>query len=144
MEPILSIAGAAVQLLLPLFRRVRDRLGRDVQDAAAKKVDELYDEVKKRVTGEPLAEEALARAEEQPDGEREQGALQFALAQIMTSDPAFLETLKKIVEEVSHAQPLTQVTDSGAVAVGGDVRISGVNAAGRDVTIGGDQHLTGL
>jgi len=146
MDPIL-IATTAVSLLVPFFQRVgghlAERIGQDLGDAAMGRLDRLYDAVRSRLTGDRIAVGVLEKVREQPDSERDQGALQLALAQAIEADPSFGEALAELIEEAKAAggPNLARVSDAGAVAIGGNVNMKGTNVAGRDLTISGGQQV---
>jgi hypothetical protein len=146
MDPI-TLATAAVSLLVPFFQRVggrlAERVGQDLGDAAMSKLDRLYEAVRGRLAGDRFATGVLETVREQPDSERDQGALQLALAQAVESDPSFGHTLATLIEEVKAAggPNVAQVSDAGVVAIGGNINIRGTNVAARDMTISGGQQV---
>ena len=146
MDPI-TIATAAVSLLVPFFQRLggrlAERVGQDLGDAAMSKLDRLYEAVRGHLAGSRVASSVLETVKEQPDSERDQGALQLALAQAVESDPSFGQTLAKLIEDVKAAggPTITWVSDAGAVAIGGNVDMRGTNVAARDMTISGGQQI---
>jgi hypothetical protein len=146
MDPI-TIATAAVSLLVPFFQRLggrlAERVGEDLGDAAMRKLDRLYEAVRGHLAGNRVASSALETVKEQPDSERDQGALQLALAQAVESDPSFGQTLATLIEDVKAAggPTITWVSDAGAVAIGGNVEMRGTNVAARDMTISGGQQI---
>jgi hypothetical protein len=145
MDPV-TIATAAVSLLLPFFKSVggqlAQRVGQDLGDAARRTVNRLYDTIRARVAGDRFATEALASVAQQPDDQRGQGALQYALTHIVAADPAFGQALAALIEEAGAAGAnVVDIHDAGAVAVGGDVTMHGTQVAGRDMTISGGQQI---
>ena len=115
-----GVAGAALDGLLEdtlkeTWTAIRDRFRRDDQ-----------------ATG------ALDRLERDPDNKRRQAAFEDHLEELMAADPAFRDRLAELWSRAQTARTVSgvQVTDAGAVAVGGDVAIhAGSNAAGRDLTV---------
>jgi hypothetical protein len=141
MDPI-SLATGAVALLIPFLAQMGGRVAEHMGDALARSgptmVEQLYQRVRARVTGEPYAEQALQRLEQQPDNDRRQRAFEDALADLLQAEPAFAEDIRRLVEDASHITQTnyTQITDAGTVAVEGDVNLRGTYVAGRDLTAG--------
>lgn len=128
---VMGLAGTAVGLLAQLlagghsgepgvlgdlFTWVKSKLGADSGPSAA----------------------AVAAFENTPEDARTQGSLTFAIAHLISQNPAWADELSGLVDAAKTGD--TRVRDAGAVAIGGDVRISGTYAAGRDMTIGVDHR----
>jgi hypothetical protein len=141
MDPI-SLATSAVALLIPFIIQMGGRVAEHMGDALARSgqtvVERLYQRVRARVTGEPYAEQALQRLEQQPDNDRRRRAFEDALADLLQAEPSFAEDIQRLVEDAGHATRTnyTQITDAGTVAVEGDVNLRGTYVAGRDLTAG--------
>lgn len=146
MDPM-SIATAAVSLLFPFFSqlagKMTERIGEGLGDAAMDRLRRLYETVRDRLTGDRFAGEALEGMRQQPESERDQGAVQYALARTIEEDPQFGETLQRLIEEAQRSvgPSVGQVSESGIVALGGDVNLRGTNVAGRDMKIEGGQQI---
>lgn len=138
-----QIAGATVPLVIAYLRHVGGRIvekGRDELDGIILgRLETLYERVKARLAGEAFAGEALQRLEEDPDNERRRSAFEGALGEVIEADPAFLADLGDAIDEIRRMGALTQISDSGATAVQGNVLLTGRNVAGRDLTVGFDR-----
>lgn len=146
MDPM-TIAASAVQLLLPVFRRLHGRMTstieQDLGTVLDEQIDQLYELIKQRIAGESLAETAFSSVQERPENERDQGALQLALAHLLTEDSEFRAAVQELLSESRPSGPAIQsISDSGALSIGGELHIDGVNAAGRDIHTG-DQQIEG-
>ncbi len=144
MDPAL-LAAMAVNLVSGYLSRhgtdVTDRIG----DAAVERLGDVWRWMRDRLSGEKGADGALQRLDEQPTDQRSQGAVEFLLAQVIERDAALAAQLADLVRAVDDAQPgiVAQITESGAVAVHGDVNLTGTQVAGRDLVIGSDHGDTG-
>ena len=136
-------AAAAVALLVPylgqLGGHLAGRVATELTEAVMARLDRLYDRVKARFAGDRAGQRALQRLEEHPDDPLRQASLQDVLAETLEADPRFATELAAMVRDIRALAPtLTQVnvSESGAIATGGgDVRMSGEQVAGRDITI---------
>jgi hypothetical protein len=144
MDP-LTLATAAVSLLVPHLARVAGRVAgsvsEDLDDAVAERIDRLYQSVRTRLSGDPLAGGALAQLQAQPEDGCRQGSVQYALAHLVQIDPAFGAALARLVDDarpVAGARPQVAVSNSGATAVRGNVTITANDgcAVGRDAVFG--------
>jgi hypothetical protein len=133
-------AAAAVALLVPylgqLGGHLAGRVATDLTEAVMARLDRLYDRVKARFAGDHARERALQRLEERPDDRLRQASLQDVLAETLETDPGFAAELTAMIRDVRALAPnLTQVniSDSGATAIDGDVRMTGHTVAGRDI-----------
>ena len=96
----------------------------------------IYDLIKRRVAGDDFHQQALARVEATPEDERRRRTLQDVLDEIAESDPGFADELMEAVAQTREAAgDSIQITESGAVAFGGNVVLQGTNVAGRDLHI---------
>lgn len=137
MDPA-TLAGTAVSLLVGYLSRHRDELVDRVGDAATNQLAKLYGWVKDHLHREPRAGAILDGLEQEPADARRQGAVEFALTQLIDRDAALAQQLAELMAAVGDESKAatTQITDSGAVALGGDVRLAGTYVAGRDLTFG--------
>jgi hypothetical protein len=135
MEPI---SAAAITSLLVTYGRHLAGIASDVLDEGiAERLRAVWDKVRKRFSGDDQASGALERLAEQPDNSRRQAALEDHLDEIMHTDAEFTASLAELVEQVgSRSYDNIDVRDAGAVAIGGNVTISGGQyTAGRDVNV---------
>jgi hypothetical protein len=131
--------GALVRYVVSKGARLAGRAGRDIDRAVDDRLDRLYDAVAARVAGNRPVERTLHQFEEDPTDDRRQGRLEYALEDLLTTDPDFTARLTALVEGLGAQAPgSVTVRDAGAVALGGDVHQSGRYVAGRDLTIGSD------
>jgi hypothetical protein len=137
-------AAAAVALLVPylgqLGGHLAGRVATELTEAVMARLDRLYDRIKARFAGDRAGGRALQRLEEQPEDRLRQASLQDLLAETLEADPRFAAELAAMVAEIRAMAPTLAVTQvnisqSGATALGGDVRLSGDTVAGRDLTI---------
>jgi hypothetical protein len=141
MDPA-ALATAAVSLIAAFLGRAgeqaADQAAGELGHATVAKLRGLYEAVKRRVARDSFAQSALERLEQQPENERRRGALEDAVAEVAEADPAFRHELARVLEEVQAAAgDRIEISDSGAVAIHGDVRMRGTYVAGRDMRIGG-------
>ena len=139
MDPV-TLAAAAVGLLVPFFKRVGehvlDRAGSDLADAAASKVEALYERVKAKLSGDDYNATLLKGAEANPDSPSRQANLQGVLVEQIEQDKGFKAALERLVADAEAAGAVTiQATDAGAVA-GRDFHMT---AEGGGTNIGRDQ-----
>jgi hypothetical protein len=139
-----AAAAATVALLVPylgqLGGHLAGRVATELTEAVMVRLDHLYDRIKARFSGDRAAGRALQRLEERPQDQLRQASLQDVLAEAVEADPRFAAELAEMVGKIQAMAPtlaMTQVSisESGATAFGGDVRMSGETVAGRDITI---------
>jgi hypothetical protein len=144
MDPAL-LAATAVSLVSGYLSRhgtdVADRIG----DAAVERLGDVWRWMRDRLRGEKGADGALQRLDEKPTDQRSQGAVEFLLAQVIERDAALADQLAELVQAVDDERPgiVAQITESGAVSVHGDVKLTGTQVAGRDLVIGSDHGDAG-
>jgi hypothetical protein len=117
------------------------RYAKHLAGAAEAKLDEATDHaltrlwaaVRARFSSDPHAVSTLDRVAEQPDNELRQAALQSYLSEAMQADREFALELARLAQPVTNTTVTADIRNSGAVAAGGNVQISGTIAAGRDV-----------
>lgn len=141
MDPT-ALAAGAVALLVPFLERaggqLADQVGAGLGQAVVDKLGHLYERVRSKVVGDRFAEPALERLAERPESELRQAAFAEVLGEVLGQDPSFAAELETLVEEARTAggPAVTQITDAGAVAIQGNVRLQGTYVAGRDMSIG--------
>lgn len=137
-EPVTTIT--AVTLLAAYLKGVAEEAGKQsgggLGEGARAGLRKLYDVVKRRLSGDGFQQQTLERFEERPDDERRQRALDDVLSEAVEGDREFARELADLVAEVRRAAgDSIQITDSGAVAIGGNViQRAGGDLAGRDLT----------
>jgi hypothetical protein len=136
MDPV-TLAAAAMAIIRPFLGKFTDAATSKAADAAADAVgsgaQELYQAVRRRMTGDNYHLAVLQGAEDQPGSEDRIETLSRTLAAIIKADPGFAAEIANLA---GHSAQEITVTDSGAVA-GRDVNITATNAAARDLIIGG-------
>jgi hypothetical protein len=140
MDPV-TLAATTVSLIAGYVSRHQTQLVDQVGDAVVGRLGALHDWVRGLLRRQPGAGAALERLEEEPADARRQGMVEFALSQLIERDDVLARELTDLVAAVDEQRPgavaqITQITQSGAVAVGGDVRMKGTYVAGRDLTVG--------
>ena len=114
---------------------VARRAGKDIDAAVDDRLDQLCEAVRERFVGDPRAERTLNDLETQPADARRQGRLELALEEAIEKNPEFATRLEAMLEDLSPRPPAGGIVarDTGPVA-GGNVIITGWDAAGRDLT----------
>jgi hypothetical protein len=137
MDPA-TLAVTAISLVTGYLTRRRDDLVDRAGDGVIDRLGSLYQWIREKLRHEPSAQAAFAALEEEPADARRQGAAEFALTQLVERNTELAGQLAALLQAIEDESPgtLTQITESGAVAIGGDVRIEGTYVAGRDLTIG--------
>ena len=140
MDPV-ALASAAASLIAAFLGRVgeqaADRAAGELGEAAVGRLRGLYEAVKRRLAPGTFAQGALERLEQQPENDRRRAALEDALVELAEVDQGFREELSGLVEEVKTAGgDRIEISESGAVAIHGDVRMRGTYVAGRDMRFG--------
>ncbi len=140
MEP-LSLAAAALALLVPFFKqaagKLAERAGEAVADTALPKVRALYERVRAKLAPGSYEGALLDGVQAEPDDAGRQEILKAELAKVIADDRGFATELGRLVDEAEKAGGVQIVaTDTGVVA-GRDVHQRGKYVAGRDMTIGG-------
>ena len=130
------MATAAMALLSPYLAKAGEAFAKEAGEKLVEKASALYQAVKKKLKGDPYAEQTLARAEEKPASEGRQAALKDVLTEKMEEDADFAATVRQLVEEAKAA-------DTRNVIAWGERSV----AVGRDVTgstiITGDGNVVG-
>ena len=129
MDP-LSLAGAAIGLLAPMFKNALEAAGDRLSEAASDSVGALYERIKSKLSGDPYDEQLLEGFKDKPDDSARQQNLETALAAKLEEDDAFREDVARLVEEAGGN--VVQASDSGMTA-GGSITIdAGGDVTGRD------------
>jgi len=137
-EP-LSLAAAAVGLLVPYFQqaagRLAERAGEAIADATLARVEALYQRLRAVLAPGSYRGALLDGVQAEPDDPGRQEILKAELARLITADPQFAGQLERLVADAEQAGAVrVTATNSGMVA-GRDVRQRGRYVAGRDMTI---------
>jgi len=136
MEPI---STTVVVGLLARYGRHLAGIAGEALDAATKGgLEKLWAAVQARLHRDPGAAAALDRVGAEPDNPRRQAALEDYLEEVMAADSHFKSELSRLVSDLAanggSIDAQVRASNSGAVAVGGNLTISGGRfAAGRDV-----------
>jgi hypothetical protein len=131
MDPI--SASVVVGLLARYAHHLAGHAQAVVDDAVKDQLRKLWEAVRTRFQRDPHAAHALDRVAEEPGNELRQAALQDYLAQSMQADRDFCAELARLARPVITTTMTLDVQNSGAVAAGATVNITGQIAAGRDV-----------
>ena len=125
------VETAVSYLVAFLARRAGGLVGRaasDVGSAIDKKLDELYEWVKSKLTGQPTAKLSLELLEESPNGQRQKQLVTDQLTQAVASDNAATDQLSTLVAELDRLRPpgitingLATAWDVSGTNVGADV-----------------------
>ena len=133
-------ASVVVGLLARYAHHLAGQAQTAVDDAVQERLAKLWESVRARFQRDPHAAHALDRVAEEPGNELRQAALQDYLAQEMQADRDFCAELARLAQPVTTTTVTVGVQDSGAVAAGGTVNITGQIAAGRDVFTSAAKH----
>lgn len=130
-------AAAITSLLVTYGRHLAGVAGGVLDEVVAERLRALWEKVRSRFAAEEQATGALERLAEQPENDRRRAALEDHLDELMQADADFAASLAELAEQVRSAGYANiRVQDAGAVAIGGDVTVSGSRyAAGRDITL---------
>jgi hypothetical protein len=99
MDPI-SLAATAVAALAPYLAKASEKFAEETGKAVADKIGALYQVLKTRFEDKPAAKETLTDLEANPSDEDSKAALRRQLTKQMTSDPAFAEDLRKLLNDI--------------------------------------------
>lgn len=135
-----SVSTTAITSLLVDYGRHLVGVAGDVLDAGiVKGLRVLWEKVRSHFLVDAHASGAFQRFAEQPENSRRQAAVEDYLEELMQADTDFAASLAELVEQVrSSGYANIRVRDAGAVAIGGDVTISGGrHVAGRDINLTG-------
>jgi hypothetical protein len=104
-----------------------------LDEAVKQRLATLWESVRRRFASDPHAATTLQRVAEQPDNQLRRAALQDYLAEAMRTDRDFYLELARLAQPMMSTTVTADVRNSGAVAAGGTVTLSGRFAAGRDI-----------
>ncbi len=132
-----TLASGAVSLLVPYLAKagntIAEKVGKDSWDIVNSKIEKLYETVKSKITGNDYASQTLKRLEEKPEDADRQSAMKSVLKDILIDDQQFQKTLSQLLDEVKQTGGKNiQFQDNGAISFGGEIKIKGEYAAGRD------------
>ena len=102
MDPITSLAASAVAVLSPYLAKAGEEFAKEAGKAAANKFGALYQFLKTRFKKIPVAKEALADLEANPENEDAKAALRRQLTKQMNADKAFIDALRKMLDEIDQ------------------------------------------
>ncbi|HEX8067033.1 MAG TPA: hypothetical protein VF520_10945 [Thermoleophilaceae bacterium] len=140
-EPITVAAGLVGAYLQHLSQRAADQAVEELDERAERGLLGLYRLVKNKLTGHDHGKAVLARVEEEPANERRQAALADVLDEVGRDDQQFAAELERQVDEATASLAgRIEISDSGAVAIGGSVTQRGTYVAGRDLTVEPDRR----
>ncbi|MGI5401213.1 hypothetical protein ACQEVG_17490 [Streptomyces sp. CA-135486] len=131
---------------MPLLVRYAEHLaglvGNVADEAITGRLRAVWSAVANRFRSDSQAEGALNRLGVAPGDTRRQAAVEGHLDDLLREDESFARALAELVNAtpgLTKAATQITVTNAGAVAIGGSLRIhgSGGSTAGRDVGTGG-------
>ena len=131
MEPISVLAASAVAVITPYLVEAGKAVAKKAGEATWARAEELYSLIKAKFSGHPVAEEALADLEKDPQDEDNQAVLRKQLRKLLETDQAFLEGVRGKVEAIHQGGGIV-VSGSGAAATSG-----GTAAGAGGVAVGG-------
>ncbi|MFD9035889.1 hypothetical protein ACFVZW_32845 [Streptomyces sp. NPDC059567] len=98
MEPL------AADTVVALIARYAEHLaGAEAETAATGRLRRLRDTVAARFDGDPVAEGALRRLQDQPDNAKRRGAVEDHLQELAENDPEFAHSLATLLREAAEA-----------------------------------------
>jgi hypothetical protein len=134
MEPVTIAASVVVPLLVRYAQRLAGVAGKVVDEALTDGLRALWNAVRNRMSGEPDGQRAMAELALNPADRPASDVLTERLEALIAADPSFASEVRRLVADVKRIEiSHVDVTESGAVALGGDVNISGTYAVGRDL-----------
>lgn len=148
MEPISAsiVVGLLARFAGPLAEAAGSHLataaGAVLDDELTARLRRLWDCVQARFAHDPQAIGSLQRLGEQPANPNRQAAVTDHLQELLAADPDFAARLATLTEAAQAGGGRSRdnevlIDNSGAVATGGSVTVSGGQfAAGRDLTVG--------
>jgi hypothetical protein len=131
MDPI--SASVVVGLLVKYAKHLADPGKEVLDDATDAVVGKVWSAVRAKFAHDPHATSSLERVSDEPDNPLRQAAVQGYVEEMMRADHEFAIELAQLARPVVNSTATASVHNSGAVAAGGEVNISGTFAAGRDV-----------
>jgi hypothetical protein len=88
-----------------LGRKALDKIGSDAGDALDKKLRQLYEWTKAKLTGRPSGEVSLSLLSDAPEGEKQQALVTDQLAQAVGNDQAATSELLALIAELDRLRP---------------------------------------
>jgi hypothetical protein len=136
MDPI-TLAGAALGLLTPFFKKLGEKVMDAAAGAAVDKVQALYERIRARLGGDPYDTQLLAGVEADPDSGSRQRNLRDRLQELLESDPEFRSEVEGLVADATTAGATVVTANASGVTAGGNVAMTaGGDAVGRDKIVG--------
>jgi hypothetical protein len=128
MDQQLTLADDAIKLLTVYLTSY----GGQIKDMAAG-IRRIIDRIRSAFSSSGYDEGAVDRLIADPASQSRQKVMVGLLAEALENDAELRESLRSLLQE---AQATFMLSDAGAVAVYGDVRLRGKYVAGRDLHIG--------
>jgi hypothetical protein len=131
MDPI--SASVVVGLLVKYAEHLADPAAKVLDDATNAVVGKVWNAVRAKFADDQHATSSLDRVSDEPDNPLRQAAVEGYIEEMMGADHEFAVELAQLAQPVLNTTVTASVHNSGAVAAGGEVNISGTFAAGRDM-----------
>lgn len=135
-----TLASGAVSLLVPYLvkagKTISNKIGEDTGNMVDKKIETIYEGIKKKFIGKDYASQTIKRLEEKPEDEDRQNAMKGVLKEVLTEDIQFQKMLIQLLAEAKKegGGNIIKIHESGAIATGGsEINIKGKYASGRDI-----------
>lgn len=136
MEPITVAASVVVGMLARYAEHLAGAAGKAADEALTERLRLLWRAVKARFQSDPGALDSLARLRKKPESGHWRAAVEEHLDEAMTADRSFATLVANLAKQIQGVDiSNVDIRDAGAVAIGGDVSVSGTYAAGRDLTV---------
>ncbi len=129
MDPV-SIAAAAVTVLSPYLAKAGEKIASAAGDAAWKQAGALYDKLKQKFVGQPVAQAALEDLAKDPADADTQAALRKELKKLLAEDGDLLRELSATLAQMKaggvsfnnqitgNVGSITQIGNAGDVHIG--------------------------
>jgi hypothetical protein len=128
--------SVVVGLLAQYAKHLAEVSSAGVDEQMKKSIGSLWTAVTRRLRRDPTSAATLERLMAEPDNPRRRAAVEDHLEEALRSDPDFRNEVASALNAVRAGSITVRAENSGAVAAGGTVTISGGHsAAGRDVVI---------
>jgi hypothetical protein len=116
-----TLAATALAVVTPYIVKAGEEFAKKAGAALSEKVGAVYEAIKRKFTGDPLAEQTLARVAEKPDSEGAKSMFKELLNEKLSADPDFASTLSRLLEEAKAADTRNVLAiGERSVAIGGD------------------------
>src|SRR5262244_3285499 len=102
MDPA-TLAVTSISLITGYLSRNRNELVDRVGDAVVDKLGGLYRWIRDRLAHHPAASAALDALEQTPQDARRQGAVEFALTQLVEADTGLADQLAALLKEIEDS-----------------------------------------